>query len=268
MSSVAPARGAESVSVGLTPPFEDLDNFNAAGYWETNEEPEVHRELLSGIRLHRAAAIASGGEVSYFVLLPKVQKELVLVDHSYHSLAVCFLKACLLQQRGADQTKALFVSGDREAIVDALLTVKDGVPEKLRSHICSYGGELTPHRFYSENNLRREWLYAPLDAIRASARKLSKLRLLHGDLSTLKGRGPFDLLYISNALDHTGVGGKRLGKEDIEPSLKKGGYVLLTKQAVNYNTSGTNPSNMGWKLIREIRGFRTSWIHSLYQVGE
>src|SRR5688572_33269006 len=84
----------------MTVRFEDKATYDTAGYYTTNEEPEVHRELLRGIRVRRAAAIASGGEVALFSVLPHVSRELVLIDHSYQSMAMAMAKAMLLESLG------------------------------------------------------------------------------------------------------------------------------------------------------------------------
>src|SRR5437899_10670379 len=79
-------------------------------YIVTNEEPDIHRFLLRGKTIKRAAAIAGGGEISLFLLLPRVREELVSVDHSYAALAAFYVKALLLEQMGSKTLRNLIIN--------------------------------------------------------------------------------------------------------------------------------------------------------------
>lgn len=258
MSAVVAVQSSTTSTPSVTcPPFEDKNSYNAGqGYTGTNEEPDVHRRLLKGMSFRRAASISSGGEVALFAILPHVGKELVLFDHSYQALSSSMTRALVLKDLGAKATKALFESGNQDEITGAFKKVTPLLPEGLKK----YPFPQYPTSYYASAD-RREFHYTPLSVLRRVWSKLDKLSFVHGDFVDLKDKGPFDLLYISNATSHIGRTNSYPLRENIEALVKPGGYVLST---VNVN-EGTH--RWGWKQVKIVMGYRTSWPHILYQVG-
>lgn len=252
------------IATPVSTDFEDLvPKYSAAGYMDTNEEPELHQKLLRGIKIDRGVAIASGGEVAFFAILPRVMKELILVDHSYLALSAAYHKRVVLEAYGPQRTKELFESGNTSVIKEAFEGIESRIPEALRKPPKS-----TQSSYYSQSmeykasfvpaNLRTNWHFGSLRSLSDAAKKLSKLRFVHADIADLADRGPFDFAYISNAPGHTGRSGEYLGKVRLRPMLSPGAHVLSTSSLQNW----------GWKLIESIRGYRTSWIHELYEVTD
>jgi hypothetical protein len=236
--------------------YEDKHNYNTnQGYIVTNEEPDVHSTLLKGIRVDRAAAIASGGEVALFSLLPRVRKELVLVDHFYGAIAVSMAKAVLLEELGPPKLREVFTNSSKEEVKKLFELAAGKLPSELATHCTTAINQ----RYEFFDSIRREWHYAREVTLARAKRKLSKLSFIHGDIGDIIDRGPFDLVYISNIFGHVGRGGQQPTHEKIESLLSTGGYVLLT---------GTIPFNFPegrWEIVAKVRGFRTSWDHVLYK---
>jgi|SRR5688572_4597058 len=246
-------------------PFEDRStSYNSStGYWETNEEPELHRSLLKGKTYRKAAAVASAGEISLLTVLPLVTEKLVLVDHSYASMAIAMLKARLLTQLGAAKAKKLLIEGTFADIKAKFQELAKDLPQKLRAELedGSYGFR----QLYSNDSLRREWHFVPLDNIKLAAKRLPLVSFIHGDFADLKDQAPFDFLYTSNAFDYSG----RIGRptmESIAPLIRRGGDLLLTS-----GSSQALPNTekcAGFHRIKCVKGFRTEWYHAMYQKGE
>lgn len=254
-----PVEAGSQKQLSILLPFEERSKaYNIdLGYWETNEEPELHRKLLKGRTYKRAAAVASGGEISLLTLLPHVEEQLILVDHSYHSLAVSMVKAVLLKQRGARKTKDLFLNNTRDEILRAFREAAFSLPTRVRE-----GLENNKSCLYTTNPLRREWNYIPLIRIEIARKRLPLVSFVHGDFRDLKDDAPFDFLYVSNAFEYSG----RLGRTNwdaVRPLLKVGGELLMTSGSTQQRE---RPSYV--IEIASIRGFRTDWTHSLYKMGE
>ena len=243
------------------PKFEDIHpKFNPTGYTITNEEPDVHRDLLKGHRFARGAGISSGGEIPLGVLLPRCQ-ELVAVDHSYTSIAICFFKAALLNHLGGRGMLDLLLNKPYKEFAELSHKLIPEMPEVLRSKFeISEGYSGAKLRLGSGHfrELRREWhYYTPLELDRACSR-LEKTTLVHGDLADLTEFGKFNCLYLSNAFEHTGRDGNRPSWDKVSPFLVDNATVLAT-----WNI-GTKPaSNPEFKTLNKITGFRTSWDHYL-----
>jgi hypothetical protein len=59
-------------------------------------------------------------------------------------------------------------------------------------------------------DIRREWQFVPIGRMERLRQSLGKVKFVHGDMLDIAEVGPFDLLYISNALDHTSRPGPRI----------------------------------------------------------
>lgn len=212
-------------------------------YRATNEDPLVWRDLVRGLRVNYAGAICSGGEVGFFALLPTVRKELVLIDHSYKSMSFAMIKYLLLQRLGAERTRQLltetpFPSSELQAEVTAL---KDVMPEKIR-HAFEYlegrghGGLRERYDDPARGIIPDHWSKLPSELITVAAKKLDKVVFAHGDLSDLRKWGGFDLLYLSNAFEHTSRFASTLYTStaknerfaNILRLVKPGGYLLIS----------------------------------------
>lgn len=261
-------RAANIVAATAAPPlttvappiqFEDLySSYDATGgYIVTNEEPDIHRELLSPCKgLKKVGSIASGGEVPLFVFLSRGSR-VYAVDHCYKALASAYLKARMLQQLGGEGTRDILAPPTVDAYnttTPDLLRIKEfiktlaDVPEPLL--------KILTYSTFSFDGVRREWGLCSPNLLEKTVRHLSKLTLIHGDLGDLKKYAPLDCLYISNALEHSGRAGTPK-TADLASLLKPGGLLLTTGNA--------KPANTEFTLVKEIRGYRTSWVHSLFK---
>lgn len=251
--------------------YEDLNEYDAGGgYAAPNEEPEIWTGLIKELDLDRAAGICSGGEVAFFSLLPHVKTELVLVDHSYYSLYFALCKFLLLSELGVDETIRLLsaenTASELEPIVKSLI---DRLPPRVQDvaqQWSSRGGYgLTLSGYSSRGSttnpeLTRYWEKAPVELVKQSTEKLGQLRFLHGDLTDLVERGPFDLVYLSNALEHSDRWGRNPLLYKTEAVVKPGGYIL--------DCSYREHLRNRWECLETIQGSSTSWVYHLYRVPE
>ena len=201
--------------------FEDLHPFNGSGgYIVPNERNQIWRDLVKRLPVHKAAGICSSGEVGFFSILPAVREELVLIDHSYDSLAVALVKYLILRERGPKETHKLFTSGNETSLANAVDSVKGELPPKVRD------SRYTTLSYFHVSSVVREWNNTPTGLVKKAGEKLDKVSFLHGDLTDLVDRGPFGLLYLSNALEHWGRNDRAPVAEQVEKAVKPGGYVI------------------------------------------
>ena len=242
--------------------FEDRHPaFNASGYACTNEEPEIFAHLLGRKRFEKSGGIASGGEILFSTILPRTKGEVVMVDHSYKALVVCWIKASLLSSLGPRGLKTLFLFGGHEKFMEKVMEIVPSLPPELSVKFApcmkgnTYSGTFTPNEFPA---LRKEWFYISEVALRASLKRLDRLTFIHGDLSDLPTN--LDLLYVSNATGHTNRDNKYPTYDGVSEHLKVGGTLLST------GSVPTSIFNGPAKLVKEINsmpGFRSSWTHIL-----
>lgn len=221
--------------------FEDLHPYAATSqYVIPNEDHRTWRELLKSFHVGRVAGICSGGEIGLFSLLPLARKDVVLVDHSYGSLGHAMTKYGLLQERGWRDAYRLITSPD--AVNELYATVKDIIkclPDPIKSRYESNTGYNNPfvgphYGVYSRGNpegigvypgVPRVWKNIERSLIKKAVEKLDRVSFIHGDLSDLIERGPFDVLYISNALEHSGRSGAPV-VDEISRIVKKNGLIV------------------------------------------
>lgn len=238
--------------------------FNASGYDLTNEEISVHNMLLDGAGLRRfmkGAAIASGGEIPLAVLLHRCD-QLICVDHSYRSCAMTMLKASLIDTMGPRAFLALIMEGEALPLSGAIKSVWETLPIEVRKTGASPAPTMMAPAIddYSLRSWRREWHEANQLDVEEAAKKLHRVTIIHGDLEDLKEHGPFDVLYASNAMEHSGRGGKVPKMSLFGELLKDGGYLLATGGSSPFRSASVDPS---WTHLKQIHGFRTSWDHHL-----
>lgn len=198
--------------------FEDLNPYNGSHtpFAVCNENISIWRKVLEGISVESAASICSGGEVSFFAILPVVKKKLVLIDHSYRSMYFALGKYHLIEKMGAKEAYKLLVEsrqgGDLQTIFDE---ANNTLPTKRDE--LSYSNWF--NGWYGAKGIYEDITEEGITKFRNNRNKVS---FLHGDLNDLADKGPFDFVYLSNALDYAGRNGS---KYDIEKMVKPGGYV-------------------------------------------
>jgi len=251
-------------------PFQDeYPQFDGAGHVVTNEEPELWRSLLKGKKPKKVGSIASGGEIPLLCFLPK-GSEVVAIDHAYRPILACYIKALMLQKLGADKTKALLEDGDRKAMTELVQDLAKELPDSLTSIYkkvsTSYGYSSASAAIGTDlTSYRSTWHYATRNTLNAALRNLDKLTLVHGDLRDLAKYGPFDVVYISNAYEHTNRDRQRPSSAVFPDLVKPGGWILASRYSYNQNMLSAALPPSHWKLVKEIAGFRTTWLHTAYE---
>lgn len=296
--------------------YEELHDFKATGHYAVpNEGTIAWNQLLQGLRIHRAAGICSSGEVGFFAILPLVRKELVLVDHSLQSLQVAMVKYALLQRYTAAEVLRMFKTGNAIEIGEAVEGVKNLLPPGVReaftiskrnyndardAWLCSTkeADQGTSHYYssnfdpvaYADSEDRRAvallWAQFSEELVKKAKEKADRVRFVHGDLRDLKDTGKFNLIYLSNALEHTsqhrGVKNTRRydergvripntqteGALAVQDALVPGGYVALAHRPYTYDRAEEpiQIRGLGWTLVNKITGGSMNWTQSLWQV--
>lgn len=257
--------------------FEDLhtdpDPNHIHNYIVSNEERDKWDKLLDGITVKRAVGIASSGEVGFFTLLPHVEDELVLLDHSRPSLAVAMSKFLLLRAKGAEETRRLFTSVEWKELKAALdKEVRPYLPDSVKVAFDNLGGRRPsgyghtlsfqdsnyadifdrdgPKPIDSVNrDLKRAWLELPEDLVKAGCERLDKVSFLHGDLSDVVKQGPFGLYYTSNALDHESRHSYSTNGAKINDAIAPGGYVLRCHNG--YGSEYKDKVPVDWTVVKD-----------------
>jgi hypothetical protein len=249
-------------------------------YAAVNEEPEVYREMLQGLHFKKALSICSGGEVLLFNILP-VSDEVIGVDHSVMSIAAALTKILMLGTWGAKRTLEFLsrtedYSDGRKVLQkksEDICVFEEFFPPAIRQGMLDFAQRFHPTRPVSPainagdwNNIRLEWSRFTPEQCQDVADRLNRLSLVHGCITDMADQGPFDLIYASNAMDHTkrppkGESyGATLKITELKPLLAPGGHLLF---AGGY---GTLP-HQGFTTISAIRkGSRTGWNYGLEQL--
>lgn len=262
-------------------------------YPAPNEDVELWRSMVKGLRVERAAGICSGGEVGLLALLPTVRRELVLIDHSRRSLLVAMLKHLLIRQRGATEVRELLGKGSYTDIKAALTAVKDGLPpdllaiyNRMGNDPREYGSEIEPFGvrddwYYSAKpsykpsykphpGLQKYWCAVPVRLVQRSGAKLGKVSFIHGDMKVLAERGKFNLIYLSNAFNHAGVTNPQHSTfKAIDEALAPGGYAMVADSRGGYGASTKVCDRAGWETVQSAVGDRNKasiqWMQTLYR---
>jgi SAM-dependent methyltransferase len=202
--------------------FEDLNEYNGNGSFPVcNESIAMWRKALKDISVENAAGICSGGEVSFFAVLPCVKKQLQLVDHSYQSMYYALGKYHTVEKLGAKKAHKAFSQGAVSELEPLIEEANQGFSTGAafrKGYSRLSGGDLRGiFRDISEKD------------VQAFKKNQKKVKFLHGDLSDLVERGPFDLVYLSNALDYTGR--HHSHNHPVEKLVKPGGIVCCTSSS-------------------------------------
>ena len=206
--------------------FEDINTYDGSStvFATTNETIATWREAFDGLEIERAAAICSGGEVPFFVLAPRVTEKVVAIDHSYSSMYFAIGKYQLIEKCGAEEAFKLLSENKKDDLKAAFDAANEGLPTAPKKDAT---GAYSYDIFTSYWPWDAPQVYSDVtqEGFKEFEANKSKVQFLHGDLSDLVERGPFDLVYLSNALDYNGRNGKKFG---IDKMVKPGGYVAFT----------------------------------------
>lgn len=232
----------------------DFKAFN--GYDVTNEEPETLNAMLGNITVPRMACIASSGEILLNVLLHRAER-IVAVDHCYKSLAAAFTKILLLQQVSYGRLRQLLLDSNYEE----LQRLSDAAAE----HIAPWVKE-NKINIYGWQAIRKEWLRKEDFSLPTLTKaELDKITFVRGDIRRIADvHGTFDLLYLSNAMEHVGSGSTKPNFNDFWPMLNPGGYLLLA--SVYPSDIRKNGTAAGLEAVCEKHGITGQmWYYMLWR---
>lgn len=240
------------------PKFVDVHPaYNTTGFKQTNEEPDLLKALILKQQFKRTAAICSGGEIPFFVLLPQ-SDEVIAIDHSYLSIATAFLKASILATLGPRATMSLYLDRTFKDFIAEGVKAKALMPEVLRDKVNFDPSDYPRHISSSDfDAMRCEFHYLPYSSVRKAYKFMDKVTILHGDLADLSNYGKFNCLYMSNAHEHSGRNNApQIGK--VSEIVEDDGLTIFTRS--KNSTRPTEPPD-GWKITKSLRGFRSQWDH-------
>lgn len=165
------------------------------------------RSLLNDLPplMAKGGSIASGGEVPLTVVLPRVE-HLKIIDHNYGSLWWTCNKILMIKHRTNEQIKALF-EGPPTDFVKLMNDIQGENPLSGRGFNLNYR---VADQYWLHEITPRE-----LDIARE---RLDQIEVIHGDLRDLGTN--LDLLYISNALEHTSFDGKSGDRSNLATTVK------------------------------------------------
>lgn len=216
------------------------------GYVFPNESMLALKQHVAGMKLKKAGGICSGGEVPLTVLLPNCTGPVVAVDHSLHSLYAAMTKALMLEKLTTQELHKL-LEPDQYAKQYAELEVawkqfqKDllaELPEALRPAF-----QKVANPYISLNSFQRYWMPPNLsvEELNTARERLENLTFVYGDLTALTKFGKFQVVYLSNAMEHTPKFGKgSLTLDKVRPTLfkRKPRVLFTTATAINLKRSG------------------------------
>lgn len=237
--------------------FTDANDYaSTTSYNCTNEDPKEWFKYVSDLKLERVAGICSGGEVGLLSLLPRTRKELILFDHSYLSLRSAMLKFLVLQ-RGVEHAYPILTGNRRFDRGDYEPALPD-VYRKRSIFACGIDGGYSYHDGHQVlGNIARHWSKFSYEHVADVCANLHKVHFVHGDVFDLTPLGPFDLVYFSNAFEHSPRQGGRPDGSRFFDILKPRGYVLATQ------SSGVPQE---WEVVKKGVMSYSGWYHTLYRL--
>jgi len=214
--------------------FEDLNEYDGkhTEFPACNENIDLWRKVLKDVRVDNAGVVCSGGEVAFFAILPCVRKRMEAIDHAYGSMYYALGKYHIIEKLGSKQAHKLFNEYHEGPFKELLEEANRGLPTRPATR--AYSGT-SPS---AVTKILRKLTQKDLTEFRANR---EKVRFVHGDLNDLVERGPFDLVYLSNALEYNGRNGYEF---NVKGMVKPGGYLALAASKYR-NTEG-----------RYLRGFK------------
>jgi hypothetical protein len=236
-----------------------------AGHTVTNESLVEHHTALGTRTFDRVLSICSGGEVPFLVLAGRC-KELIAVDMSYTALAAAMLKWIACQALGPERARLYFrpkpskpdsggyisVPGEPiKLLTQALLPFVPELPLAVREVVEAYwqqhGYNPPPYweRWISAFAITtlQSWATITDEQFGLAMASLDRVTFVHGGIiqavqAANLADQPFDLIYLSNAMEWTSEPKDEAGKPtssyyptlaDFRPLLKPiEGLVLST----------------------------------------
>lgn len=216
-------------------------SFYKDGYAFPNESMTVLRQLVAGRKLRKAGGICSGGEVPLTVLLPNCTGPVVAVDHSLHSLYVAMTKALMLEKLTNQELYKLLEPNPDTKLNNVWKQFQNDLlaelPENLRSAFRRVADPCISLASFQKYWMPPNLSVAELDIARE---RLKNLTFVYGDLTALTKFGKFQVVYLSNAMEHTPKFVKEsLTLAKVQPALfKRKPRVLFTAGAVGVKRHG------------------------------
>lgn len=216
------------------------------GYVFPNESMLALKQHVAGRKLRKAGGICSGGEVPLTVLLPNYTGPVVAVDHSLHSLYAAMTKALMLEKLTTQELhKLLGLNQDQELEAAWKQFQNDLLAELPKALRPAFQKVANP--YVSLNSFQRYWMPPNLsvEELNTARERLENLTFVYGDLTALTKFGKFQVVYLSNAMEHTPKFDKgSLTLDKVRPTLFK------RKPRVLFTTAAINPKRSGWTLER------------------
>ena len=264
--------------------FEDLNTYDGRNtlYSVCNENLGTWRKLLKDISVDTGVSICSGGEVSFFAVLPIIKKKLDLIDHSYGSMYYAIGKHHVIEKLGSKEAWKLFSdTPDRlspssfysktasSKSLTKLGTLFKEANANLPTHTHTHRGISSQYPAYHLEDFVYRFRLMVNDLSQKDLTEFrknrEKLTFLHGDMDDCIDRGPYDFAYLSNALSYLGRNGSKF---HVQSYVKPGGFVALT-----HNSSPPPHVAKFEEIARERvapnhRQYGLGWTYCVYRTPE
>lgn len=223
-------------------PLSSVASLYHDGYVFPNESMLALKQHVAGRKLKKAGGICSGGEVPLTVLLPNCTGPVVAVDHSLHSLYVAMTKALMLEKLTTQELHKLLGLNQHQELEAAWKQFQKDLlvelPETLRPAF-----QKVANPYVSLDSFQRYWMPPNLsvEELNTARERLENLTFVYGDLTALTKFGKFQVVYLSNAMEHTPKFGKgNLTLDKVRPTLfkRKPRVLFTTATAINLKRSG------------------------------
>lgn len=209
---------------------EELNPYDVGmGYAHPNEHIRIFMRYLAKTksRPSKVLSICSGGEVPLLCFLPRAE-EVLAIDHAKRSLQTALAKFHLIQAQGPERFLKL-LKGTWRDFEPLWIEALKSVPKHLQ--YSGYSGSCSSSlNSYSWETFKQFWQTVPAGYLKVASKRLDKLSVIHGDLLDAAPRGPFDVIYLSNAFEHISRDHKYLANKhnQVLSMLKPNGMLLLT----------------------------------------
>lgn len=227
-------------------PLPSVQKIYKDGYVFPNESMLALKQLVAGRKLKKAGGICSGGEVPLTVLLPNCTGPVVAVDHSLHSLYAAMTKALMLEKLTTQELHKLLEPDQYAKLEAAWIQFQKDLLAELPEVLRPAFQEVVTN-FISLNSFQKYWMPPNLsvEELNTARERLENLTFVYGDLTALTKFGKFQVVYLSNAMEHIPKFCKgSLTLDKVQPTLFK------RKPRVLFTTTARNPKRSGWTLER------------------
>ena len=231
--------------------IEELNGYDPNfGYPCSNEKVRIFLQILAKRKLRpkRVLSICSGGEVPLVCFLP-IAEEVIAIDHSRRSLGIARTKIAVIKTLGVDGWYDL-LRGSYQEFTKTWSNI--GLDTTLGK--SGYQFEFL--------DIVRQWKGIPKIYLRLAMERLDRLKFIHGDLTDATSRGPFDTMYLSNALEHTSRTMTRPNHEQILNMLAPNGSIFYTE-----NGTDLGGRIQGSVLHCKAQAPAANWSYWIYQKG-